>query len=164
MRYSIIRKLDISNGPYIGVSIFLQGCLFHCENCFNKVAWSLDGGKEFTEDVRKEFLELVKGVKRISFLGGEPLLQADELYGLIKEIKDMYPEKQIWLWTGYYLSENLTESQRNVIDLCDYIVDGRYIDSLKDDKLYLRGSSNQTIWKHDKVAKKFIEDTELMNR
>lgn len=76
----------------------------------------------------------------------------------------MYPEKQIWLWTGYYLSENLTESQRNVIDLCDYIVDGRYIDSLKDDKLYLRGSSNQTIWKHDKVAKKFIEDTELMNR
>ena len=164
MRYSIIRKLDISNGPYIGVSMFLQGCLFHCENCFNKVAWSLDGGKEFTEDTKREFLELVSKAKRVSFLGGEPLLQAEELYKLIKEIRELCPEKQIWIWTGYYLSENLTEYQKKVLDLCDYIVDGRYIDSLRDSKLYLRGSSNQTIWKHDRSTGKFIEDTKLMNR
>ena len=103
MRYATIRKIDISNGPYIGVSLFLQGCLFHC------------------------------------------LLQATELSELLKEIKETWPEKEIWLWTGFYISE-LTEEQMKVINLCDYIVDGRYIDELKDRKLRFRGSSNQTIW------------------
>lgn len=145
MRYATIRKIDISNGPYIGVSLFLQGCLFHCKNCFNQVAWPLDGGKEFTEKEKKEFFELIEGVKRVSILGGEPLLQATELSELLKEIKETWPEKEIWLWTGFYISE-LTEEQMKVINLCDYIVDGRYIDELKDRKLRLRGSSNQTIW------------------
>ena len=93
----------------------------------------------------QEFFELIEGVKRVSILGGEPSLQATELSELLKEIKETWPEKEIWLWTGFYISE-LTEEQMKVINLCDYIVDGRYIDELKDRKLRFRGSSNQTIW------------------
>lgn len=145
MRYATIRKVDISNGPYIGVSLFLQGCLFHCKNCFNQVAWPLDGGKEFTDEVKSEFLELASNVKRISILGGEPLLQAAELYELLKEIKETWPEKEIWMWTGFYISE-LNEEQKKVVSVCDYIIDGRYVEDLKDRKLRFRGSSNQTIW------------------
>ena len=147
MRYATIRKVDISNGPYIGVSLFLQGCLFHCKNFFNQVAWPLDGGKEFTEEVKKSFLELVKDVKRVSILGGEPLLQAIDLKELLKEIKETWPEKEIWMWTGFYIDE-LTEEQKEVIKFCDYIIDGRYIDELRDRKLRFRGSSNQTIWQN----------------
>lgn len=94
---------------------------------------------------KKRIFELIEGVKRVSILGGEPLLQATELSELLKEIKETWPEKEIWLWTGFYISE-LTEEQMKVINLCDYIVDGRYIDELKDRKLRFRGSSNQTIW------------------
>ena len=147
MRYATIRKVDISNGPYIGVSLFLQGCLFHCKNCFNQVAWPLDGGKEFTGEVKKSFLKLVKDVKRVSILGGEPLLQAIDLKELLKEIKETWPEKEIWMWTGFYIDE-LTEEQKEVIKFCDYIIDGRYIDELRDRKLRFRGSSNQTIWQN----------------
>lgn len=148
MRYATIRKVDVSNGPYIGVSLFLQGCNFHCKNCFNQVAWPLDGGYEFTEEIKKEFLDLISGVRRVSILGGEPMLQAEELYDLLKEIKNKWPEKEIWLWTGYYLRE-LDEVQKKTLTLCDYVVDGRYEDELKDRKIRFRGSSNQTVWKNN---------------
>ena len=147
MRYATIRKIDISNGPYVGISLFLQGCPFHCFNCFNQIAWDPEGGNEFTEEIKKEFLELSGTVKRVSILGGEPLIQANELYDLLLELKTMYPEKEVWLWTGFYISE-LNEEQEKVLSLCDYIVDGRYIDSLRDRRLRFRGSSNQTIWQN----------------
>ena len=151
MKYATIRKMDISNGPYIGVSLFLQGCLFHCKNCFNQSTWPLDGGKEFTEEVKKQFLSLIskEGVKRVSILGGEPMLQADELVVLLREVKKTYPSIKLWLWTGFTIPELETESQKEVISICDYIVDGRFVDSLRDRKLRFKGSSNQTIWEKD---------------
>src|SRR5574344_497049 len=105
MRYATIRKIDISNGPYIGVSLFLQGCKFHCKNCFNQSTWPLNEGIEFTEETKKVLFELLEkdGIKRFSILGGEPLLQAKELKILLKEVKDKFPNIEIWMWTGYTL-------------------------------------------------------------
>jgi anaerobic ribonucleoside-triphosphate reductase activating protein len=151
MRYSTIRKIDISNGPYIGVSLFLQGCNFHCKNCFNQITWPLDGGYKWTPEVEEQFLNLIgqEGVKRVSILGGEPMIQADELSTLLEKIKKQYPDKEIWLWTGFYVGELEEPGQKKVLDLCDFIVDGRFVDELKNPELRFKGSTNQTIWTKD---------------
>ena len=151
MKYSAIRKIDISNGPYIGVSLFLQGCNFHCKNCFNQVTWPLDGGLEFTPEIEETFMNLIEqeGIMRVSILGGEPMIQAKELSTLLEKIKKIYPDKKIWLWTGYYINELVEPDQKKVIGLCDYIVDGRYVDDLKNKDLRFKGSTNQTIWTKD---------------
>lgn len=109
MRYAQIRNMDISNGEHIGVSLFVQGCRFHCKGCFNKETWDFNGGKEWTEEVENKFFELIDKpyIKRVSILGGEPLVDENRLIvlNLIKKIKDKYPEKKIWLYTGYTFDE-----------------------------------------------------------
>ena len=91
MRYAQIRSMDISNGEGVGIALFVQGCHFHCKNCFNQDTWDFNGGKEWTKETKNEFLELIEKpyIKRVSFLGGECL--ADEnlegVYDLIKNIK-----------------------------------------------------------------------------
>lgn len=158
MKYATIRKLDISNGPFIGVSLFLQGCLFHCKNCFNQTTWPLDGGKEFTDETKETLFELLRkdGIKRLSILGGEPLLQAKELGILLKEVKENFPDIKIWMWTGFVMDEILGDQDRaNTLKYCDFIVDGRYKEELKDYKLRFKGSSNQRIWEKD-PQNKFI--------
>lgn len=107
MRYASIRKMDVSNGAGIGVSLFVQGCPFHCKGCFNQETWDFNGGKEWTKEVEEQFLGLVgqRFVRRVSILGGEPL--CDENVGavrdLITKIKSLYPSVDIWLFTGYNL-------------------------------------------------------------
>ena len=107
MNYASIRELDISNGESVGVALFVQGCPFnpHCHNCFNPETWDFNGGKEWTKDVEKEFLNLIKRpyIKRISFLGGEPLAEQnlDDILNLVNEIRPSFPNKNIWLYSGY---------------------------------------------------------------
>ena len=108
MRYALMREMDISNGKGIGVSLFVQGCPIHCKGCFNQNIWNFEGGKEWTEEVKNKFFGLIDKpyIKRISLLGGEPLVYENlpDIYNLIKEIKSKFPNKDIWLYTGYTLS------------------------------------------------------------
>lgn len=162
MRYAQIRSMDISNGEGVGVSLFVQGCPFHCKNCFNSETWDFNGGKELTEEIKDKFLKLIDRpyIKRVSFLGGECLAEQnlDEVLSLIKEIRISYPEKSIWLYTGYSYSkifrgqlsclsqEGLNNfKRREIIKLCNVLVDGKYIDKQKDLTLAYRGSKNQRV-------------------
>lgn len=150
MRYAQIRSMDISNGEGIGVSLFVQGCHFHCKNCFNSETWDFTGGKPWTDSTEEKFLQLIDRpyIKRISILGGEPL--ADEnvetIYALINKIKTMYPTKKVWLYTGYRWTE-LEGLKLFTAGLCDVVVDGPYIDELRDPGLLWKGSSNQRVIK-----------------
>lgn len=162
MRYAQIRSMDISNGEGVGVSLFVQGCPFHCKNCFNSETWDFNGGKEWTEETRNKFMELIDRpyIKRVSFLGGECLAEQnlDEVLSLIKEIRISFPEKTIWLYTGYTYSEIFRGQasclsqeglnnfkRRKIIKLCDVVVDGRYIDEQKDITKKWAGSKNQQV-------------------
>lgn len=150
MRYALIRKMDISNGPGVGVSLFVQGCHLHCKGCFNTAAWDFNGGKEWNDDIKQKFLALASRpyIKRISILGGEPLSPENsyDIYELITEIKDKLPDKVIWLYTGYLFEYAINnQSNRKIIELCDVVVDDRYVEELKDIGLPWRGSSNQRV-------------------
>ena len=108
IRYASIREMDISNGEGVGVALFVQGCPFHCYNCFNPETWYFDGGKEWTPEIKDKFLELINRpyIKRVSILGGEPLADEnlDDIFDLISEIKRRFSDtKTIWLYTGYTL-------------------------------------------------------------
>lgn len=176
MRYAQIRSIDISNGEGIGVALFVQGCHFHCYNCFNPETWNFDGGKEWTDDTKNKFLELINKpyIKRISFLGGDPLAEENlaAIYSLIKEIKEKYPIKTIWLYTGYKVDglgtyhsidnffllepffDHYNSIRSKIIGLCDVLVDDQYIDELRDLSLKWRGSSNQRVIDVQKSLKK----------
>lgn len=160
MRYAQIRSMDISNGEGVGVSLFVQGCPFHCKNCFNSDTWDFNGGKEWTEEIEDRFMKLIDRpyIKRVSFLGGECLAEQniDEVLKLVNEIRNSYPNKTIWLYTGYSYSEIFRRQssclsqeglnnfkRRKIVKLCDVLVDGRYIDEQKDIALKWRGSKNQ---------------------
>ena len=147
MRYNKIRKMDISNGPGVRVSIFLQGCHFHCKNCFNPETWDFEGGDEFTENTVEEIMQLCSKshIKGLSILGGEPMhpnnIKATEM--LAKEFKKRFPEKNLWVWSGYTFEDYL--SKQDVIKYIDVIVDGQYKDELHNPKLEWRGSENQRV-------------------
>lgn len=150
MRYNSIRTMDISNGPGIRVSIFVQGCPIHCKGCFNKIAWDFNKGKLFTNDTINHILDLANDphIKGLSILGGEPLAKEnlDGVKSLIIAFRDKYPDKDIWLWTGYNY-EQLNTKQLKVISLVDSFIDGPFVEELKDPNLLYRGSSNQKVHK-----------------
>lgn len=165
MRYAQIRSMDISNGEGVGVSLFVQGCPFHCKNCFNSDTWDFNSGKEWTEEIKDKFMKLIDRpyIKRVSFLGGECLADQnlDGVLDLIKEIRISFPEKTIWLYTGYTWEqlvysrmpsgvgkekEFLNWNRRNeIISNIDICIDGEYVDNLKDLTLKWRGSKNQRV-------------------
>ena len=129
----------------------MQGCPFRCYNCFNPETWDFNSGKKWTEDIEKQFIKLADRpyIKRVSILGGEPLADQNvqDVLNLVNKIRLLMPNKTIWLYTGYTLTECLSHPTRQeIISKCDIIVDGRYIDELKDITLKWRGSSNQKIW------------------
>ena len=147
MRYNLIRKMDISDGPGVRASIFMQGCEFHCKNCFNQETWDFNGGKEFTDDTIKEVLDICAQpqIKGLSILGGEPM-HPNNIEGttkLAKAFKEKYPEKTIWAWSGFKFDEYLKDKE--VAKYLDVIVDGQYKDELHDFRLKWRGSSNQRV-------------------
>ena len=146
MRFAQIRKEDISNGPGIRVSLFVQGCNRHCDGCFNPETWDYNGGRIFNRRMQELFLDLGKE-KRItgfSILGGEPLDQDERMLELIKKIKERYPDKTIWMWTGHTY-EDLTDKQMEIVKLIDVLVDGPFIISQRCPGKRFRGSMNQRI-------------------
>lgn len=161
MRYTSIRSMDISNGEGVGVSLFVQGCHFHCKNCFNQDTWDFSGGKEWNREIEDEFMKLVNRpyIKRVSLLGGEPLADENvlDIMRLINRIKTECPDKKIWCYTGYTWEQifpivnpylNLTQAEmtrQNVVKNCDILVDGRFVEEEKDLSLEFRGSKNQKI-------------------
>lgn len=146
MRWSMIRKKDIANGPGIRVSIYVQGCSHHCPGCFNPETWDFNGGKIFNRHILTQFLEFAqpKEIAGFSILGGEPLQQDSDMLMLVKAMKEQYPDKTIWMWTGH-VWEELTEAQREIVSHIDVLVDGRFDNSKKVPNLKFRGSTNQRI-------------------
>lgn len=131
-------------------SIFVSGCTLGCEDCFNKEAWNFRYGKQY-DHVMDEYIKQCVGkpyIEGLSVLGGDPLERKNvpEVYNLCKDIKRMYPDKTIWLWSGRTLEEIQDDPIAcYILDVIDTLVDGRYVKKLKDEKLLWRGSSNQRI-------------------
>lgn len=148
MKYAQVLPFDVCNGKGCGTSLFVQGCSLHCIGCFNPEAWDFSGGKEWNDDVKSRFLDIVSRhyIKRVSILGGEPLEEENinGVYEVIMEIRNKFPEKKIWLYTGKKF-ESLTEKELNVANQCDVVIDGAYVEGLKDLSLAFRGSLNQRI-------------------
>ena len=147
MRYNVVRKMDISNGPGVRVSVFMQGCEFHCKNCFNPETWDFEGGKEFNNETIDDVLNLCgqSYIKGLSILGGEPLhpRNIEATTKLAKAFKDKYPNKNVWVWSGFKFDEDLKDKE--VLNYIDVLVDGRYPDELHDPTLKWKGSSNQRV-------------------
>lgn len=146
MKYNLIRKMDVSNGPGIRVSIFMQGCSFHCKNCFNPETWSFDEGKEFNDSTIQRVLELCEKdyIVGLSILGGEPLhpKNIEGTTKLSKMFKEKFPEKNLWLWSGFPFEKM---KEKEIFKYIDVLVDGQYIDEKHDPTLKFRGSSNQRL-------------------
>ena len=158
MNFANIKFNDIANGEGIRVSLFVSGCTHHCKNCFNEVAWDFAYGKPFDEETQALILkELASGyIAGLSLLGGEPLEPQNQeaIYPFIQKVKEEYPHKNIWCYTGFTFDEKsgeLKETHKNtavtkgLISMFDVLVDGAYIEELKDIRLKFRGSSNQRV-------------------
>ncbi len=158
MNYAKIKNCDVANGPGVRVSLFVSGCNHHCKNCFNREAWDFNYGDEFTSKQEEEIIEDLKPdyITGLSLLGGEPFEQANQegLAPLVKKVKETYPNKKIWCYTGFtfdkqilgqMIQEEHRETTKEMLENIDYIVDGRFVEELKDPKLRFRGSSNQRI-------------------
>ena len=150
MKIAGLIRNDVVNGYDVCVSVWVQGCPFHCDGCHNPQTWSFGTGIEVEEDA---FIEEViaaigeNGVSRnLSLLGGEPLCEQNYSFvdKLIRIVKDKYPSIKVFIWTGYEW-ENLSDEQRNVAILADSIVDGQFELRKRDITLPFRGSSNQRI-------------------
>ena len=147
MRYNKIRKMDISNGPGVRVSIFMQGCTFNCKNCFNSETHDFNGGKEFTDDTINRVLELCDNetIRGLPIWGGEPMhpKNIEGTTKLAKAFKKKYPNKDLWIWSGFLFDKNLKDKE--VVKYVDVLVDGQYIDELHNPTLKWKGSSNQRV-------------------
>ena len=147
MRYNTIRKMDISNGPGVRVSIFMQGCHFHCKGCFNENTWDFNGGEEYSDETINRVLELSSAdyIVGLSILGGEPMhpKNIEGTTRLAKAFKEKYPKKNIWVWSGYLFDKDL--SDKEVMKYIDVLVDGTFKIDLFDPTLKWKGSSNQRV-------------------
>lgn len=154
MRYAGLNKNDMSAAPGVSVSFFVQGCPHHCKGCHNPETWNFNGGKEFTCNILNEIVESLSanGISRsLAIMGGEPLCEQNIFLTLlvVKTVKEKYPDIKIYIWSGYtydYLLNHMTNSHlRQVLDYTDFLIDGPYIEELRDISLPMRGSSNQKI-------------------
>ncbi len=147
MRYNTIRKMDISNGPGVRISIFMQGCAFNCKNCFNPETHDFKGGKEFTDETIAKVLDLCSKdyIAGLSILGGEPMhpINIEGTMRLAKAFKEKYPNKTVWVWTGFLVDRDLMDKE--ALKYIDVIVDGQYVDELRNPMLRWKGSSNQRV-------------------
>lgn len=146
MYYGAIKPLDISNGPGVRVSLFISGCRNRCEGCFQPETWSFTYGKEFDSKALLELLTMLgdEHVKGLSILGGDPFEpeNRDEVLNICKWCKYIFPQDSVWVWTGY-LFEDLKDLP--VMQYIDVLVDGPFVQELKDLNLFYRGSSNQRV-------------------
>ena len=156
MNYGEIKKYDIADGPGVRVTLFVSGCRHHCKGCFNAETWDFHYGNLYSEKTEKEILDALNHpyIAGLTLLGGEPFEpeNQEELVRLLKEIKENYPKKNIWCYTGYTYDKDLLEGGKvytsfteEMLSYIDTLVDGQFIESQKDITLKFRGSANQRI-------------------
>ncbi len=154
MNYADIKYIDVANGIGIRVSVFVSGCTHHCKNCFNREAWDFQYGKPFTQDTIRQVLDYLKPdhIRGLSLLGGEPLEHSNQigLLPLLRKVKEIYPKKDIWCFTGYDFEKDILAHMckvwaetRELLSYLDVLVDGEFIEERKDLALRFKGSSNQ---------------------
>ena len=156
MNYAKINKNDIANGIGVRVTLFVSGCTHHCKGCFNQEAWDFNYGEPFTAAVEDELLEALSPswINGITLLGGEPMEPSNQrvLMPFLKRVKEKYPKKTIWCFSGYTLETDLLADSRarcevtdEMLSLIDVLVDGEFVEKQKDISLRFRGSSNQRL-------------------
>ena len=156
MNYANLKKFDIADGPGVRVSLFVSGCRHHCRGCFNAVTWDFQYGEPFDDKVEKEIMEALKPdyVQGFTLLGGEPFEPENqrELLPFVKRVKNDYPDKTVWCFSGFTFEEMHTVGNRSccevtqeLLSYIDVLVDGRFIEEQKDISLRFRGSRNQRI-------------------
>lgn len=155
MKIATIKYYDIANGEGVRTSVFVSGCRHMCKNCFNEVAWGFDYGDDYTKETHDELIKSVEPyyVQGMSFLGGEPFEKENQadLLQLATDMKATYPDKTLWIYTGFTLEElhgnsrASGETAEKLLEVCDVLVDGRFVENLKDISLKFRGSSNQRV-------------------
>ncbi len=158
MHYATIKWCDIANGEGVRISLFVSGCTHRCKNCFNEVAWDFSYGEEFTKAVEDKILEGLQAdyIAGLSLLGGEPLEPQNQaaLLPFLRRVKETYPHKSIWCYTGCVYDEQgdrlqdetkNTKDTKELLSWIDILVDGPFVEDLKDIRLKFRGSSNQRV-------------------
>lgn len=146
LRYAEIKPVDVANGTGVRVSLFVQGCNRHCKGCFNESTWDFNGGKPFTREVANQLLNYMEPdyINGISILGGEPFEYVDCLICLLIEVKERFPKKDVYVWSGYTWEEILEDPDKSrLLEYIDILVDGAFEEDKKDISLQFRGSSNQ---------------------
>ena len=165
MNFGEIKKCDIANGEGVRVSLFVSGCTHHCKGCFNAQTWDFSFGEPFTEAVEDELLEALAPsyIVGLTLLGGEPMEPENQraLVPFLRKVKEKLPDKTIWCYTGYTLDKDLTEGGRafcevtaEMLSMMDVLVDGEFVEALKDIRLVFKGSSNQRIINLKETLKK----------
>lgn len=148
MHYGQMRQYDIANGPGIRSTVFVTGCSRHCVNCFNPEYQDSAAGQEWTEKETKQLLEWLQAPTNggLTLLGGEPMENTKDLTDLVKTVKAALPHKSVWVYSGFTYEEIMADAKKKALaDVCDVLVDGPFVDALKDPGLYFRGSSNQRV-------------------
>ncbi|AWH89276.1 anaerobic ribonucleoside-triphosphate reductase-activating protein [Limnobaculum parvum] len=152
MNFHQYYPVDIVNGPGTRCTLFVSGCVHQCPGCYNKSTWSLNSGVRFTAEMEDRIIADLNDTRisrqGLSLSGGDPLhpQNVPDILKLVKRIRQECPGKDIWLWTGYLLSE-LTAEQQQVVDLINVLIDGKFVKELADPSLVWRGSSNQIVHK-----------------
>lgn len=153
MRYSGLIRNDLAAAPGVSVSFFTQGCPHRCKGCHNPETWEFEGGKEFTPKVLDEIYNALSanGIERnFCIMGGEPLCKENLLltFVVLQEVKKRFPKVKVYIWSGYYYEQLLGMSDpkvKAILEMTDVLIDGPYIERLRDVTLQMRGSSNQNI-------------------
>ena len=157
MNYAKIKKIDVADGPGVRVGLFVSGCTHHCKECFNPETWDFNFGEEFTSDVADEIISALAPdyITGFTLLGGEPFEAANQpaVLPLLKKIKQIYPKKSIWCYSGYLFDKDILNPESNIrtdatsemISLIDVLVDGEFHIDEKDLNIKFRGSRNQRI-------------------
>ena len=156
MNVATIKKRDIANGVGVRVSLFVSGCTHHCKGCFNREAWDFSYGTPYTEETENELLALLapEYIDGLSLLGGEPFEVQNQrvLIGLLRRVKDAFPSKTVWCYTGYTLESDLLSESRarcevtdEMLSYIDVLIDGEFVEELRNIRLLFRGSENQRL-------------------
>lgn len=165
MYYGEIKPFDVADGPGVRVSLFVSGCRNHCKGCFQPQTWNFLFGNPYTVETEKRIIELLKSdyVKGLTILGGEPFEPENqrEILPLLEKVRATYPKKDIWIFSGYRLDDELmavgvhphTDITEKILSLIDVLVDGRFVEEKKNLSLIFRGSENQRIIDMNKTRK-----------
>ena len=156
MHYGEIKNCDIANGEGVRVSLFVSGCTNHCEHCFQPQTWDFEYGKPFTAETEDYLLSLLKPahIQGLTLLGGEPFEPANQrvLLPFLRRVREQLPTKNIWAFSGFTYEQLTTdgsycrcEATDEILSMVDVLVDGRFVEALKDISLRFRGSSNQRL-------------------